>query len=739
MSTQNNFIPVGTKSIVIGLLLLLLTNGFLGYGKDKVAEKRNDKFTNKTVTKSTFATNSTNTATTELHRFWLRLSTSTNTVGQLLMGYVTGATHGVDNGIDALYFNDSPVALTSIINGAEYIIQGRGVPFTTSDVVQLGFKTDSAENYTIALSNFDGLFIGSQAIYLKDNVTGAFQNLKAGSYTFSSGIGVFNDRFKIYYKSETTTYQNGAWSSGPPTIDFNAIIADNYVATGDLAAQSLTLNQGSVFTVAAGATLTVAHAIVNNSVLVGTPTFVVENEGAVIQTTEDSNAGLFTVKRNSASLFRQDYTLWSSPVGGQNLRNYSPQTLFNRFYSYDTAAGINGAYAQEIFNDADINTKLFQSAKGYLIRMPNNWIEYSASATASAYEGIYTGTLTNGAVTVPLSGANTKFNLVGNPYASPLSIAAFLLENASTIEGTFYFWRKAKSVVNNASGYATYTSMGVASADPTIDIHLSKIQTGQGFFVVAKSNAPSTLVFNNKMRTSNATTFFKSADENGEGLHRLWLNLSEGSQVVGQTLIAYATGATLAADAGIDAAYFDDSPTAITSLINEKEYIIQGRSMPFVTTDVVPLGFKSATAGTFTIALANSDGLFAENQAVYLKDNATNTIHNLKNAPYHFDTQYGIFNARFEVQYATNLGVGNTLTNNNEILVRVNNNQIIINPGTLLIENIELIDLSGRIIYTKKGAGATVTMIEKIAAAHQLLIVRMTTKEGQILNHKIVF
>lgn len=60
--------------------------------------------------------------------------------------------------------------------------------------------------------------------------------------------------------------------------------------------------------------------------------------------------------------------------------------------------------------------------------------------------------------------------------------------------------------------------------------------------------------------------------------------------------------------------------------------------MPFVDTDVVSLGFKSDIAGEFTIALSNFDGLFTENQDIYLKDNVTGTLQN-KFADYTFFTQ----------------------------------------------------------------------------------------------------
>ena len=87
------------------------------------------------------------------------------------------ATQGVDS-LDGKYINDAPIALTSIINAGEFTIQGRPLPFTTTDTVQLGFKTNVDGNYTIALDHVDGLFTGEQAIYLKDNFTGNEIDLK---------------------------------------------------------------------------------------------------------------------------------------------------------------------------------------------------------------------------------------------------------------------------------------------------------------------------------------------------------------------------------------------------------------------------------------------------------------------------------------------------------------------------------------------------------------------------------
>jgi trimeric autotransporter adhesin len=135
-------------------------------------------------------------------RIWLKVTTDNTVFGQLLVGYVPNATEGVDAGIDGKYINDSQNAFTSLINGQEFAIQGRSLPFTATDVVSLGFKTTQAGLYTISIDQLDGLFVdNAQPIYIKDNVTGTEHNLKVSPYEFTSTEGVFNTRFELLYQT----------------------------------------------------------------------------------------------------------------------------------------------------------------------------------------------------------------------------------------------------------------------------------------------------------------------------------------------------------------------------------------------------------------------------------------------------------------------------------------------------------------------------------------------------------
>ena len=136
-------------------------------------------------------------------RLWLHLKSNDVVVGAMAIGYREGATNDLDEAFDGKYINDSPLALTSFVQGEELSVQHRAVPFLNTDVVPLSFKTDAAGTYAIAINTFDGLFSGAegQPIYLRDNLTGTVHDLNSGSYPFSAAIGAFTSRFEIVYQS----------------------------------------------------------------------------------------------------------------------------------------------------------------------------------------------------------------------------------------------------------------------------------------------------------------------------------------------------------------------------------------------------------------------------------------------------------------------------------------------------------------------------------------------------------
>ena len=153
------------------------------------------------------------TAEIEKHRIWLNLKTDTGSdINQMMVGYIEGASQGVDTDFDGLLFGVSGSSLASKLDGANYGIQGRSLPFESNDVVPMAFKSSATGNYMISLTNTDGLFAGIQDIFVRDNLMGIDHNIKVSPYTFSSDAGTFDSRFELVYTQ----------ALGIPSTDFTS-------------------------------------------------------------------------------------------------------------------------------------------------------------------------------------------------------------------------------------------------------------------------------------------------------------------------------------------------------------------------------------------------------------------------------------------------------------------------------------------------------------------------------------
>nr|WP_294932847.1 LamG-like jellyroll fold domain-containing protein [uncultured Flavobacterium sp.] len=135
----------------------------------------------------------------EKHRLWLELSNDGGAYKQTLIGYINGATDNYEDQFDGISFDGHPyIDFYSINDDKNLVIQGRALPFENTDVVPLGYKTTIAGNFTIGINQTEGT-LSNQPIYLEDRLTQTIHNLQTSNYTFSTGIGTFDDRFVLKY------------------------------------------------------------------------------------------------------------------------------------------------------------------------------------------------------------------------------------------------------------------------------------------------------------------------------------------------------------------------------------------------------------------------------------------------------------------------------------------------------------------------------------------------------------
>lgn len=518
-----------------------------------------------------------------------------------------------------------------------------------------------------------------------------------------------------------------SWSNGIPNSSLEVIIDGTYstITNGAFSAKKLTVNSSKVLTIDSFTNVTVQNEVVNNG------TLVLENNANLIQVNNVANTGNVVVKRSSNSLYRLDYTLWSSPVAGQNLVAFSPLTSQSpiRFYNYDS--NVNKYIA--ITNPTTTN---FTVGLGYLIRMPNEdpLSGYDTGVTPLSYNGIFTGVLNNGNIQITLSDFGSKYNLVGNPYSSVIDAELFLSANSSSIENTLYFWRKTNG--SSGSAYAMYTQGGGTTTEPGIPAPNGKIQVGQGFFVQAKLAVTVANFFSNTMREAlpSSTQFYKTKKVLEKD--RLWLNLTNRTGVFSQTLVAYIADAATGLDK-YDGKYIDDSPIALTSNINNEEYTIQGRPA-FDASDVVPLNFKTDVAGDYTIAIDHSEGVFAAGQSVILTDATTGTETDLTTSSYTFTAATGSASSRFSLKYQKTLKVDASVANNNSVTVYKNKGTLYVNSGVSAIANIKVFDIQGRLIVEQKDVKSNTATINNLKDLHQVLVVQVTSEDNKVVNKKVV-
>jgi subtilisin-like proprotein convertase family protein len=407
------------------------------------------------------------------------------------------------------------------------------------------------------------------------------------------------------------------------------------------AAYTVTLQGNASLTVIEDHNLTVT----NKVTVASGATFTVENDASLVQTDDVTNEGNITVQKSTPSnrlLKRFDAVLWSSPVV-QNLQAISTGTPDAYFMEHNPQANSWSA----VSNPASAN---FTKGKGFLIRTPST---FTTTATQQ-WSVNFTGVPNNGNVTLSAgsTGATEKYLLVGNPYPSAISIAAFRAANTN-ITGVFYFYRKPNGVTG-ISGYGTLAANGQFSTNDAENLVGALtpgdvIASGQGFFVAMKSdNNNGEVYFTNAMRVANDHGTFNRMNTNLDS-YKLIVKTPVGGN--SQMIMNYDSETTNGYDVGYDAVAFTDGTTDFSSIMANEKYRIQSKG-EYNAADVIPVQFKTGAAGEHRIKLQDAQGVFAADQMVIIKDNLTGVQHNLTaNGDYVFTATAGTFTNRFEVIY----------------------------------------------------------------------------------------
>jgi hypothetical protein len=552
----------------------------------------------------------------------------------------------------------------------------------------------------------------------------------------------------------------------PNTTIKPSISGTNYNAF----AYSLTVLSGGKLLVktATNNTITVTDRVNVNTA--GSLTF--EDTASLVQINNVTNTGNITYDRQTTKIIKMDYTYWSTPVMPFTLGGVSPNTSGDKMYSFDSSVAPDGDWAQE-----SPATPMVPGV-GYIVRGPQNYVP---PVPASTYEAHFVGVPNNGPYSISGIIANRSY-LLGNPYPSALDGDTFLDANQNILDGTLYFWTHntpiAVGTPDPGSGlyaysgddYASYNRTGgvstKAAAPSSVfpftglnsNIPTGKIASGQGFFAGSKAVAAgfvsgTPIAYSNTMRvgvgsiSGNNSQFYKTKNLKTTNViekHRIWLDLTNPQGAFKQTLVGYVTDASNDYEGRFDGESYDGNDFLdFYSILQDKNLTIQGRALPFDENDEIPLGYRVAVDGTFSVAIGQTDGLLS-NQPVFIEDKLANTIFDLKGGKYTFTTTAGTFDDRFVLRYKDKtLSTEEPEVDDGIIVLYSNNYKTLIirnNIKDATVNSVTLYNLIGQKIayWDVKGREQSSIQIPIKNLPAEIYIVKVKTTKGESSKKIIV-
>ncbi len=443
---------------------------------------------------------------------------------------------------------------------------------------------------------------------------GADSDWTKSSNWIPNRVPASTDEIMFPDQASTVTVQpvfNGDNSYKSISIGDNVTLSVDLAANQSLEVENLILDENATLIIKDNSVMNVSKMISNDG------TITIENQGILYQgneseTFENGN----TIVKRASRYSNTDiiYNLWSSPVKEAIITNVFALSNQNDIYSYDSQNGFV----------SPTETTMTQ-AKGYAVT--GDMGEKVGAITNRTFQG----KLNNGDISIPVFNntynGETGYNLVGNPYPSAISWNTFVADNTN-IDGSCYVLHQYIDGNDDLQGdYIVRNASGSTSVDGvTLE---DEIYSAQGFFVKLKSSASDGVVnFANSQRVIDIKSgVAKKQNNTGD---KIWIDLVENNLNLSQTLVALNENATGAFDNNYDAILFgeDENSSRIYTNINSDKFAIQTLNNSSNTKEI-PLKVFFDSKKLNKLRISKIEGFEGIN--IYLKDNISNTIFDIKN------------------------------------------------------------------------------------------------------------
>jgi trimeric autotransporter adhesin len=209
----NQYIPIGQAFFVAGNNTtggtVTYNNSQRGFHKEDEESVSNIMYKIKTDAKTTgkyvenWSNNSNDILKKDTYaRIRLGYNSYNNYHRQVLIGFMNDkATSGIDNGYDGLNFDKFPNDMYFLNGEKQVIIQGEG-HFKSETVYPIGVKASAEGKVKFMIDDLEN-FNANQAIYIYDDLTKTYHNIRTEAYEVIIPAGVNHTRFSLCFIDKT--------------------------------------------------------------------------------------------------------------------------------------------------------------------------------------------------------------------------------------------------------------------------------------------------------------------------------------------------------------------------------------------------------------------------------------------------------------------------------------------------------------------------------------------------------
>ena len=389
-----------------------------------------------------------------------------------------------------------------------------------------------------------------------------------------------------------------------------------------------------------------------------------------------SSGGNLTLISSAAQTALIDGTGSGNVLGNVTMQRYLPSAFGYRYFS----SPFQSATVNEFANDLSLSAA-FPSFYKYdednhrdslgVAAYSSGWVTYTATtgsliplmgyaanfgAATPAKTADMTGVVNNGALSISLYNHNrtyTKgFNLVGNPYPSPIDWNASSGWTKSSIDNALYFFNPGNT--DQYTGvYSSYVG-GVSTGNGS-----NLIASMQGFFIhVSDGSYPvsGTLGMTNAVRTNDLAPTFREAIIDPRTILRFRANLETPNAIEDVSVLYFDDLADHTFNKELDALKMLNTdplvPNIYTISQDARQLSIKGIPTPTDSTTRIPLGVMTLSDGWVTFN-ANDISQLPASLFIYLVDSEKGVTQDLKKMPqYRFYLRSGTYNQRFSLIFS---------------------------------------------------------------------------------------